>query len=385
MKRVLHISSLPSPFMVEFADAWRELAGWSVHQAFWQPSAAHRGAHWDIKDSEHITIRQAEAPMGRWIEQLFADQEPGIVILGTVTGEPFAHAARLARDRQIRIGCWLEQPFPPGVSFGPAERLQDLKRATAVAGAPYTALKQMVYRRALARSRPDFVLAIGDRAYDFYQAVTASNCWVADFPYVQDLEFALAFDKPKAPGITRFVFSGQMVPRNNWTAIASAFGQLATTHPDQFRLRVAASGERDNGTAVLHALAGDSPRLLEHIAFDADFTSWNDRLVPLGESDVLVVPSHHHGWGLVVPEGLASGCAIISSRGVESARRLVRPMINGLICDGTTAKIYDCLRFCIEHPRWRQTAQYAARASVEEVSAKAGAERAATLFSVLED
>jgi glycosyltransferase involved in cell wall biosynthesis len=61
-------------------------------------------------------------------------------------------------------------------------------------------------------------------------------------------------------------------------------------------------------------------------------------------SDVLVLPSDHEPWALVINEAAAAGLAIVSSNVVGAAAELVRDGVNGRIFPAGDLKgVTDCL------------------------------------------
>jgi glycosyltransferase involved in cell wall biosynthesis len=62
-------------------------------------------------------------------------------------------------------------------------------------------------------------------------------------------------------------------------------------------------------------------------------------------ADVLCVPSRYDGWGLVVPEGLASGLPVIATDRMGAALEFVRTGTNGwLIPAGDEESLLGAMR-----------------------------------------
>ena len=96
-----------------------------------------------------------------------------------------------------------------------------------------------------------------------------------------------------------------MIARKGIDLVARAFVQLASEFND-VRLRIAGDGE------LRQALA----QLLQPVSDRVEFTgfkNWDELPELYASVDVLCVPSRYDGWGLVVPEGLASGLPVIAT------------------------------------------------------------------------
>ena len=59
------------------------------------------------------------------------------------------------------------------------------------------------------------------------------------------------------------------------------------------------------------------------------FKDWKELPAEYAAADVLCVPSRYDGWGLVVPEGLASGLPVIATDRMGAALEFVRDGRNG--------------------------------------------------------
>lgn len=97
--------------------------------------------------------------------------------------------------------------------------------------------------------------------------------------------------------------------------------------------------------------------------------------------DVLAVPSRYDGWGMVVPEGLASGMPVICSDQVGAGHDLVKSGINGWICKAGSVEALSCAiqeagRLSVNE--W-QAMSAAASASVANHQLSDGAERLESL------
>ena len=87
-------------------------------------------------------------------------------------------------------------------------------------------------------------------------------------------------------------------------------------------------------------VAGDGPekhrierlraQFPERVTFHG-FLPFDGRLSAFAESDVLIFPSNHDGWGVAVHEAMASGMPVISSSAVGSAIHLIEDGESGFV------------------------------------------------------
>lgn len=327
-KRVLYVTRIPSPFMVELAHAVNSLGVFEYHVAFCSPNLENRGTHWrSFTKNEGIHLYQPSTQtVESWLISLFEKHKPRVVIC-ELSKDLFELVYRLSRSNGSIFGVWSEQP-PYDESF--------LKAL----------LRRQYYKWTWHKAKLNFLLAIGNRAVEVYQRLVPRSCHVALMPYYQDLDPAFQIPDRTLELPLRFLFSGRLLPRNSIRQMALAFERLAEKRPGQFTWCVSAYGTEEKW--IRQAMIR-TPSLAEAVSFDREFKEWNDRLRPFANADVLIVPSIYSGWGLVVPEALASGMPVISTRGVEAACYFLEHMANGIFVEPTTDDIYRTLEYCVDH------------------------------------
>jgi glycosyltransferase involved in cell wall biosynthesis len=107
------------------------------------------------------------------------------------------------------------------------------------------------------------------------------------------------------------------------------------------------------------------------------FKDWNALPELYASADVLCVPSRYDGWGLVVPEGLASGLPVIATDRMGAGLEFIRTGENGwLIPAGDEDAILGAMREAAGLPQ-AELAQMGKRAqeSVSEHTLSHGVER----------
>ena len=122
---------------------------------------------------------------------------------------------------------------------------------------------------------------------------------------------------------TRFLFLGSLYPLKGIDLLLTAMRKVLAAYPDA-RLELAGND------LSAGSYKQDAARL--GIAHAARFTG----VVEAGQvglvllrNDVLILPSRHDGWGVVLNEAASLGRAIIASDASGAAHHLVRPGVNG--------------------------------------------------------
>ena len=164
------------------------------------------------------------------------------------------------------------------------------------------------------------IWGIGKFAIDEYRREFGPQRPYFNLPYFSDLK-RFEIDTRNGSNERVFLFSGSLIARKGIDLVARAFVQLASEFND-VRLRIAGDGE------LRQALA----QLLQPVSDRVEFTgfkNWDELPELYASVDVLCVPSRYDGWGLVVPEGLASGLPVIATDRMGAALEFVRTGVNG--------------------------------------------------------
>lgn len=125
------------------------------------------------------------------------------------------------------------------------------------------------------------------------------------------------------PGGTRFLFLGGLREIKGVDLLLLAMSKVLAVYPNaQLEL---AGPDRSAG-----AYARDVERLgIAHAVQFSGVIPSDAVSAVLQRNDVLVVPSRHDGWGVVVNEAISLGKAVIASENCGAAHHLVRPGVNG--------------------------------------------------------
>jgi glycosyltransferase involved in cell wall biosynthesis len=96
------------------------------------------------------------------------------------------------------------------------------------------------------------------------------------------------------------------------------------------------------------------------------------------KADIYVFASNRHeGWGAVLNEAMAEGCAVIANESAGSTHELIQHGKNGLIFkDGSVEDLFGCLELYIKDASLRRSLGYRAWRDMYEIwSPKIGASR----------
>ena len=165
------------------------------------------------------------------------------------------------------------------------------------------------------------IWGVGEFALEQYKHEFGLNRSYKNVPYYSDLDrFASVARKRDSAGRV-FLFCGALSVRKGVDLVARAFVRLVNEVPE-VRLRIVGDGD----------LRERLQRMVQPVRERVEFTGfvpWDRLPVVYSDADVLCVPSRYDGWGLVVPEGLASGLPVIASDRMGAALDLIRSGVNG--------------------------------------------------------
>jgi glycosyltransferase involved in cell wall biosynthesis len=183
---------------------------------------------------------------------------------------------------------------------------------------------------------PAAIWGIGEFALARYRQEFGGNRVYCNVPYFSDLTRFSQIAKHTAPSLT-FLYSGSFIHRKGVDLLAHAFVALAREY-SSIRLKLVGDGE----------LRSHLERILKPVFNRVEFTGfsdWNELPGHYASANVLCVPSRHDGWGLVVPEGLATGLPVIASDRTGAAIDLVQHARNGwIVCAGKHSSLLDAMR-----------------------------------------
>jgi glycosyltransferase involved in cell wall biosynthesis len=339
----LVITHFPSPYQVElFNEIERQHPGWlKVMYLFRRDS---RRSWTGVAATHH----HAYLDQARVSPEVAADVEQAeFVVFNFYNDSRAAQLIRL-RDRTGRPWCfWGERP---GYRYAWLARLNRFGRLGALRGG-----RQPIW-------------GIGRWAVDAYRKEFGDSRTYLNVPYYSNLDRFQRAQPLQARDSFTFLFSGALTHRKGIDLLARAFARLAAESP---RVRLTIMGDGDQAPRARRLLGGT-----DRVDW-VGFKDWDELPAVYASAHVLCVPSRHDGWGLVVPEGLASGLPIIATDRTGAAIDLITPGQNGWII---RAGDEDALFHAMQHAaalsaeRWAEMSA-SARASVAGHSLGVGAAR----------
>lgn len=292
--------------------------------------------------------------------------------------DAFSHAAELAVKADVAVFNYYNHSF--------AERLI---RSRAETGKPWCfwgerpGLRKPKFAgrlfrqwklKMLRRSRAP-IWGIGEFALQQYKHEFGRDRSYKNVPYFSDLDRFASTSVKTGVGRKRdssrrvFLFCGSLSLRKGVDLVARAFVRLVREGLD-VQLRIVGDGDlRDSLRRMLEPVN-------ERVEFTG-FTPWDQLPEVYSGADVLCVPSRYDGWGLVVPEGLASGLPVIASDRMGAALDLIKSDVNGWLTQaGDGDDVFRAMRAAamLSNDELSQFS-IAARATIENHSLQRGANR----------
>ncbi|MBY0493710.1 MAG: glycosyltransferase family 4 protein [Cyanobacteria bacterium] len=340
--RIAVLTHFPSPYQVElFNEIERQRPGCLRVYYLFRKVASRRWAGVPIA---HDHVHLEETPVAT-IRNAF-EQAPFVVF----NYYNDARAAQLIRFRERTGRPWCFWGEKPGYRF------------------PWLARFARIGRLASLRSLDHPIWGIGRWAVDAYREEFGEDRKYLNLPYYSNLSrFEISRPVFNSNPVT-FLCSGSLSHRKGVDLLATAFLRLVHRHPN-VRLKLMGEGPM-------------APRLRrEFAATDAvewvGFKDWDELPAVYASAQFLCVPSRHDGWGLVVPEGLASGLPTIATNRTGAALDLIETHRNGWLVPAEDADaLYRAMAQAatVSETDWRAMSRHG-RASVADHSLSRGASR----------
>ena len=223
---------------------------------------------------------------------------------------------------------------------------------------PWVAAAKRVALGALLR-RVHGALAIGTLNREFYRAYGVPDDRIFWVPYaVDNTRFRADADRWQPsraalrealglpPDLPVVLYAGKLVPRKRPLDLLAAYARVAADHPSAMVfLGEGAERPRLEAAVARHALSGVSI---------TGFVNQGEIGRYYAAADVLVLPSEHEPWGLVLNEGMCFGLPVIASGAVGAVPDLVRAGENGFVYPvGDVPALADALRRLLADPARR--------------------------------
>ena len=292
--RIAVVTHFPSPYQVElFNEVERQRPGRLRVYYLFRTAASRRWSGASIAH-DHVYLDETS------IDTIRGEIEGAAYVVFNYYND--ARAARLIRIRDASRGPWCFWGERPGYRF------------------PWLARVARIGRLAPLRSDDHPIWGIGRWAVEAYRKEFGATRSYLNLPYYSNLSrFKCSPPAFVGSGVT-FLFSGSLSHRKGVDLLARAFVRLAAKYP---HVRLKLMGEGHLEPRLRHQLA--SCDRVEWVGFK----DWDELPAVYASAQVLCVPSRHDGWGLVVPEALATGLPTIATNRTGAAIDLIETRRNG--------------------------------------------------------
>ncbi|MDG2323206.1 MAG: glycosyltransferase family 4 protein [Akkermansiaceae bacterium] len=377
MKKIQFVSSIPSPYQVDFFNALQDLAPDSFSVVFSAGQEIDRQYYKVPKRfsfpaiilNHNIRKKGKDLHNNRELVETLRREGAETIVLGGNYFMPDALRTRKHCIREAkRFFFWGENPHKRQCSFW--------KKI----------LKDQYLRWFLAPAHG--TIGIGEAARKHYLKLAPTKQSVS-IPYAPEL---LSILKPQrtlvqksnslnvdwgGDAVVNILYAGSLIPRKDPMTLVEAFGDLSMQCPTA-RLRIAGSGPLHDPLQQLVQQRGLGKKVdfLGYMQGDALKTAYM-------ASDLFVIPTlGHEGWGVVVQEALAAGLPVLASSRVGAAVDLLEGEQTGQVfTPGNSGILCKVLQKWIENSKLRKEASARAREVVAGTSSRCAANQ---LLSFLE-
>jgi glycosyltransferase involved in cell wall biosynthesis len=168
-------------------------------------------------------------------------------------------------------------------------------------------------------------LAVGRKGVENFRKTFGVDRPILKVPWFSDLSRFGPMDGARSraqAGETTFLFVGSFILRKGVDVLARAFSDVVAAVPN---VRLVVAGDGDPGEHFDRHL---SPAAAARVV-RCGFIPWEGLPELYRRADFLAMPSRYDGWGLVIPEAMASGLPVIGSVDAGATLDLVREGVTG--------------------------------------------------------
>jgi glycosyltransferase involved in cell wall biosynthesis len=304
-KKVVVITHIPAPYQVAFAKSMHSI--FDVEFWFMQSIAdSNRPFYWEQPLPEYCKILPTYLKKGQFF------------YCPTITN----HMKRFRPECLILHGRW------NNLSWYPAYRWAVKNHAKVLMGPFEMPVAQNGIKECIRRvfyKKIDGILCSGYKTLDYYRFKSKR---VYLFGYAADIGRELEHPVRNPSKTVTFLHSGSMNERFRVHDILDAIEEAYSLQPN---IRLALSGNGPDRESLEKRILSSS--ILSSITTWIDVNTWEGVQDVYLQADVLISYPSYAGWGLTIPEAMASGMGIISGINVTSARELLIPNHNGYFVD----------------------------------------------------
>ena len=297
--KIAVLTDIPSPYQVEILNQIAQHKDNSLQVAYIRRRDPSR--QWNDMPIDHDFVVLSDGPIQ------FGEARRRVVEADLVVFNYYHHprAASLIEERARSMRPWCFWGERPGL------------RKPEWAG---RLLRMRKLRWLHSSAAP--IWGIGKFAVDTYRSEFGPHRQYFNLPYFSNLQrFSASSNSRNGESERTFLFSGSLIRRKGIDLLANAFVRLMR-EGHKARLRIVGDGSLRNSLNKILA------RVESAVDF-IGFVEWSDLAPQYASSHVLCVPSRYDGWGMVVPEGLASGLPVIGTDRTGAALEFVETGGNG--------------------------------------------------------
>lgn len=364
-------TNMPTPYQLDFFDELKLRFDLTVVYF----TAKENDRIWDLRLSGdgYKTVLLENSRSFKWIQQLFPsvhysraltefgdnDANQFVIVNGTYWSPNVVLAIKTAAKRRKTVAFWSEAIFP-------------------VSNKLKIFIKRMLFKPV--KDHTDFLMAIGRKAESCFREYGYAN-EIFNIPYNirTDLFSGTAMDQVKLVHLQGkfgkgkdviFLSSGSLIHRKGMDILINAFKRF----PRETKAQLLIIGDGED-REILQSLIGGDSRI--HLL---GFQSKEDVPYFFRIADVFVFASRYDGWGLVINEAVAAGCAVISSDMVGAATDALVDGETAIICKSDDeSAFHDAMNRMLDQSE-RSRFQRAVMDKAEVFSSEYNAKRVYEIF-----
>lgn len=178
--------------------------------------------------------------------------------------------------------------------------------------------------RSLSKNKSFHYLAQGGHAYSDVKGLTHFDDRIWKFGYFTDVNFSKTITKNSK--ITNILWCGRMLKWKKVDVLIKAFGKVYKNNNNCHLIIIGDGEEKIKLIKLAHKILP-----LESYTFLKNMPV-NEIRENMSQADIYVLPSSgYEGWGAVVNEAMAEGCAVIATKESGSGKAIIQDGKNGLL------------------------------------------------------
>lgn len=318
------------------------------------------GRHWTYGptlEHDHILVKEGRLWKHLYLSpnllKLFKEYAPDLMLMTQYASLGMQMLMYYCSYKKIPWVFWAEAPYVRyEVPFIENTTVRTLLRKTAMLPIKYWARE---------------VWGVGNRAVEEYRDEFGVRKKYKNLPYYSNLDRFFDLDvKPRADNSLTFLFSGSLSYRKGADLFADAIEELAQKKLC-FNVIIMGVGE--------YAYRFKEMESYENIKIkNLGFVQLNTIADYYSLSDVLVYPTRYDGWGMTLPEGMASGLAVITTNEAGCSIDTINDGVNGVLVDTSNYKfLCDAMLHLIKEPNCLLSLGVQARKTIKKYTHEEGA------------